>query len=77
VALPFDGVKTVMQTAEGAAAGDSTLAAAARMLRDGGVAALYRGWPVALGRGIPGAALTLTTYDYVMRWLDGGGQGGM
>jgi Mitochondrial carrier protein len=40
-----------------------------QLLREVGVAYLYRSWPVALGRGLPGAAITLTTYDLVVDLL--------
>lgn len=71
VALPFDAAKTVIQatkvgrgqTAPGVAA------AISRLLSEGGPRRLFLGWPVAVGRGVPGAAITLLTYSHVARAL--------
>ena len=35
----------------------------------GGFRSLYRGWGVAVSRGIPSAAITLNTYDYAIDYL--------
>lgn len=40
-----------------------------RSLRGKGFIHLLRAWPVALGRGIPSAAVTLTTYDIITQYL--------
>jgi solute carrier family 25 carnitine/acylcarnitine transporter 20/29 len=40
-----------------------------RLIRGKGLIHLLRAWPVALGRGIPSAAVTLTTYDIITQYL--------
>ena len=71
MALPFDMAKTIIQATrldkgEPLPAMASTLA---RLVREGGLQRLYMGWPVALGRGIPGAAILLATHAYLIRAL--------
>lgn len=71
VALPLDMTKTVVQAFErkrGAAApgGLSTLS---RLFKDGGLRTMYMGWPVAFARGIPGAAIMLSTYTLASQKL--------
>jgi hypothetical protein len=39
------------------------------MISQRGVRHLFRAWPVAIGRGIPSAAVTLTVFDVVAEWL--------
>ncbi|CAM9492249.1 unnamed protein product [Discosporangium mesarthrocarpum] len=66
-ALPLDAAKTLIQAAE-LPRGQPTPALGAtmaRLLQEGGVPRLFRGWPVAIGRGIPGAAITMFTYGKV------------
>lgn len=41
------------------------------LMNHGGVFAFYRAWPAALGRGIPAAAVTLTTYDMCLEYFSG------
>ena len=64
-ALPFDTVKTLIQTGRATSAWDTV----AGSLRNGGVAEtahrLTRGWQLAFGRGGPAAAVTLSTYAAV------------
>ena len=43
------------------------LSTARELVAREGVARLWRGWSVALFRGIPGAAITFTTYTTVMQ----------
>ena len=65
--------KTIIQAAE-PKKGESVpgaVATVARVFREGGVRRFYMGWPVAFGRGIPGAAIMLATHTYVWRALDG------
>lgn len=69
VALPADAIKAVVQTDRTGALGGSFLRAGAQLLRDGGVRRLYRGYFVACSRGIPGAAITFTTYSYARELL--------
>jgi hypothetical protein len=40
-----------------------------RLIRGNGFLRLLHAWPVALGRGIPSAAVTLTTYDIITQYL--------
>ncbi len=60
-ALPFDTIKSVVQTDASA----TMTGAMANMWAEGGVKRLYRGATVAFGRGIPGAAVTFYTYTTV------------
>ena len=83
VALPFDTVQSLVhaparaaatpEAAAAAAHGGSALHCARELVRHHGVGALYRGAPVAFGRGAPSAAITLATYDATLRLLDAGG----
>lgn len=61
VALPFDTVRTLVQSSKSSewvmrVKADPVL--------------LLRGWEVAMCRGIPGAASTVVTFDYVAEYLD-------
>ena len=71
-ALPIDTVKTIFETSTDIK--NKGLLHRCRDIREavykrGGVRSLFRAWPVAIGRGIPSAAVTLTTYDFVSEWL--------
>lgn len=70
VALPFDTVKSVVQvsTLRGAER-EGMLSAGRRLVREGGVLRLFRGWQGAIGRAIPGSAVTLATFDLVKDML--------
>jgi len=72
VALPFDTIKSVMQVEgvggrvggrEGGRKG--MVKVARRLVREGGVGRLFRGWQGAFGRAVPGSAATLATFDLV------------
>lgn len=79
VGLPLDTVKTVIQATErnrGAPPVPGVMATMTRLVREGGIRRLYVGWPAALGRGIPGAAVLLATHSRVSRALSEAGQGG-
>ena len=70
VALPVDTIKTLYESANISGG----LACQSRWLlrtinEGGGLSMLFRAWPVAMGRGIPSAAITLTTFDIVSEWL--------
>jgi len=67
VALPFDTVKSVMQVkgVKGRVGKEGMGAVARRLVREGGVGRLFRGWPAAFGRAVPGSAATLATFDWV------------
>lgn len=72
-ALPLDTVKARMESRWAAhpdASAGSPVAATLRSLRREGAWSLYRAWPYAYGRGIPAAAITLTTYDRCIKWLE-------
>ena len=72
VALPLDPLKSLLQNAGqpgNEAARRTALGELRLLLRDKGFLGLFSGWPVAFGRGIPGAAITLTVYDSVSRFM--------
>ena len=48
----------------------SFLATGRQLVTNEGLGRLWRGFPIALFRGIPGAAITFTTYTTVMRNLN-------
>lgn len=66
VALPFDTLKSVVQTQKGSGSATSAMRA---LWREGGISRLYRGATVAFGRGIPGAAVVFGTYGMIMQHL--------
>lgn len=66
-AMPFDVIKSRMQTAQHPLAFTATLRQAVRQ-RGGGLRVLYAGLPVTLLRAIPMNAAVLLTYDAVIRW---------
>ncbi|CBJ31330.1 conserved unknown protein [Ectocarpus siliculosus] len=71
VALPLDMTKTVIQAA-GRKRGEvipGGVATLSRLFREGGLRNLYMGWPVAFGRGIPGAAIMLATHTFASQKL--------
>ncbi|CAM9670951.1 unnamed protein product [Ectocarpus fasciculatus] len=71
VALPLDMTKTVIQAA-GRKRGEvipGAVATLSRLFREGGLRNLYMGWPVAFGRGIPGAAIMLATHTFASQKL--------
>lgn len=75
-ALPIDTVKSNIEVSSFREGGShyckstksniaaSTWQTTKRLIADGGFRALFHSWPVAFGRGIPSAAVTLTSYDY-------------
>ena len=72
-ALPVDTLKTLVESRghnDGVEKNSSLLNHIRRIYNEvGGLRYLYRSWPVALGRGIPGAAVTLTTYDILEEYF--------
>ena len=64
-ALPFDTIKTIVQLDVKL----GMLGVIAHLRRSGQLSRLVSAWPVALGRGVPGAAVTLTTYEIVSDYL--------
>lgn len=72
VALPFDMTKTIIQATK-ARQGETVpgvVETMTRLFREGGLGRLYTGWPVALGRGVPGAAIMLATHTHVSQAVD-------
>ena len=70
VALPIDTVKTIFESScvtKGIL--NQSREAYNLVIEGGGIVTLFRAWPVAIGRGIPSAAVTLTTFDVVSEWL--------
>lgn len=70
VALPIDTVKTIFESSCANKGIINQSREAYKIINEGGgIAMLFRAWPVAIGRGIPSAAVTLTTFDLVSEWL--------
>ena len=67
VAMPFDTIKTRVQVGDGITARGVLRDALSR----GDVAGLFRGWQVAVGRGAPGAAITLYSFELFKRIGEG------
>jgi solute carrier family 25 carnitine/acylcarnitine transporter 20/29 len=79
VALPVDTIKTVVEAE--AVNAEKTLrlhttgtlnlisSVTRQLWNEGGIRRLYRAWPVAFGRGLPSAAITLTTFDICTEYL--------
>lgn len=61
-ALPFDTMKTLVQN--GSAKNMSSAITQIGSLRN-----LFKGWQVAIGKGAPGATVTMGTYEFVRRTL--------
>jgi len=70
VALPVDTIKSVVQVSEKKM---NMIQATRQIVSQHGIGFLFRAWPVAFGRGIPGAAVTLSTFDVVSRYLQKNG----
>lgn len=69
-ALPFDTIKAVMEAGGHRRYGPiQQLVSMAQIINERSMWSLFRAWPVAFGRGIPSAAVTLTTYDLVSERL--------
>jgi len=62
-ALPFDTMKTLVQNGSA----KNMLSAISQI---GGISNMTKGWQVALGKGAPGAAVTIGTYEFVTRLLE-------
>ena len=66
-ALPVDTIKTRIEADKGFMAEKSHIGLWGRIMttvkKQGGVVSLYKALPIALLRGVPGAVVTLTTYD--------------
>jgi hypothetical protein len=70
VSLPLDTIKTLVQTGK---ASSSKEVIETLILRHGiinGAKQIYRGWPVAFGRGSPSAAVTVTVYSFLFSILN-------
>ncbi len=68
-AFPQDTIKSVMQTDKDGRYRNS-LHCAVQLVKEGGLARLYRGFMMGITRGIPGAATTFTTYGMVMKLIE-------
>jgi solute carrier family 25 carnitine/acylcarnitine transporter 20/29 len=66
VALPIDTVKSAYQLSPNPV---GLLDLARSLVREKGIYHLFRAWPVAFGRGIPGSATTLAVYELVSNHL--------
>jgi hypothetical protein len=75
IALPLDSLKTNIQSQSfpaGVWRGRlllESLELSRLLVRERGLRYLFRGASVAFGRGIPSAAITLTTYDVIRKRL--------
>lgn len=69
VAMPFDTVKSIVQT-DLQGKYKNALDCVQQVVRKEGIRRLYRGLPVALTRGIPGAATVFYTQGLFMGWLN-------
>ena len=71
LALPVDTVKTIFESSVNMNKSFALQCSDVykSILERGGWKSLYRAWPVAIGRGIPSAAVTLTTFDIVSEYL--------
>ena len=69
VSLPLDTLKTLVQTGKTS----SSLGTVSFLIKNGGIVGalkhLYRGWQMAFGRGLPSAAITLTTYSVAYNYF--------
>jgi hypothetical protein len=61
----MDTIKTSVQASES----EGMAEAASRLLREGGLLRLFRGWQGAFSRGVVGSAITLAVYDSVKESL--------
>lgn len=59
-ALPFDTIKSIVQTQK---VEEPLLSTVRRVISEKGVYFLYRAWPIAYARGIPSSAIFLTLFD--------------
>lgn len=69
VALPLDTIKTKLQT-DMSGLYQGPFDCGLKTVRNQGVLELFRGWPVAFGRGIPAAALVFWTFGSAKGYLD-------
>ena len=72
-ALPMDSIKTWIQSSDLEAATVTATDAIRKIYSEHGFVGvlhrLHRGWQVAYGRGIPSAAITMTTYSLIYNYL--------
>jgi len=75
IALPFDTLSSVVQTnipmrrPTRQVVGIDSLCQSREFIRQRGIRSLFRGAPVAFGRGIPSAAITITMYHHTREIL--------
>lgn len=70
-ALPFDVIKTNIENENKFGTLRTTVLTTTRLIHQRGILGLYRAWPIAFGRGIPSAAITLSTYEIILERLSG------
>ncbi|KAH7482435.1 hypothetical protein PRIC1_006821 [Phytophthora ramorum] len=70
VALPFDTIKSLIQADGKEGKYTGLVSATTRLVREGGVKQLFRGWQAAFSRGIPSAAITFWTFERANKLLD-------
>jgi solute carrier family 25 carnitine/acylcarnitine transporter 20/29 len=70
VALPLDAVKTWVQNGSASSGREAILDSMSQFGALRTATRLLRGWQVAFGRGMPAAAVTMTTYEGVSNYLD-------
>lgn len=66
----MDTIKTVIESRP-IDKTSSLFSKVAQIYKDHGIGFLYRAWPVAMARGLPSAAITLTSYDLAFEYLNG------
>jgi hypothetical protein len=70
VALPLDTVKAWVQNGSASSGREAIVHSISQIGPVGTATRLLRGWQVAFGRGMPAAAVTMTTYEGVSNYLD-------
>ena len=69
VALPIDTIKANIEASPPSTTWNQLYLQQRQWIQQRGIGHLFRAWPVAFGRGIPSAAVTLTTFDVVSEAL--------
>jgi len=70
VSLPLDALKTLVQTGKATSAWSTASLLVGRDGLYGAASQLYRGWQLAVGRGMPSAAVTVSTYTAVYNFCN-------
>ena len=69
VGLPIDTIKANIEASPPSTTWNQLYLQQRQWIQQRGIGHLFRAWPVAFGRGIPSAAVTLTTFDLVSEAL--------